>query len=37
MNSEDLSRLYLGYIDSLNRQDWPNLERFVVAQIGQGQ
>lgn len=33
MNSEDLSRLYLGYIDCLNRQDWPNLGRFVAADV----
>ena len=29
MTEEDLSRVYRDYIACLNRQDWPNLERFV--------
>ena len=30
MTEESLADLYKGYIDCLNRQDWPNLHRFVA-------
>lgn len=33
MDGEDLSRLYREYIDCLNRQDWPNLGRFVADDV----
>lgn len=29
MNASDLSDMYRGYIDGLNRQDWATLGRFV--------
>lgn len=33
MDGADLSRLYREYIDCLNRQDWPNLGRFVADDV----
>jgi len=30
MNRDDLSEIYRGYIDCLNRRDWDNLGRFVA-------
>lgn len=29
MTKNELSDIYRGYIDCLNRQDWPHLEQFV--------
>jgi predicted ester cyclase len=29
VNKAELSNVYRGYIACLNKQDWPNLERFV--------
>jgi len=29
MTKADLSDIYRNYIDCLNKQDWPNLERFL--------
>lgn len=33
MNREELSALYLGYVDCLNRQDWSDLGRFVADDV----
>ncbi|HEX9169389.1 MAG TPA: ester cyclase, partial [Roseiarcus sp.] len=30
MTEAALADLYRGYIDCLNRQDWPNLHQFVA-------
>lgn len=33
MNPEPLTRVYQGYLDCLNRQDWANLGRFVAGDV----
>lgn len=33
MAPEELSDIYRGYIDCLNRQDWPELGRFVHEEV----
>jgi predicted ester cyclase len=33
MMRADLSDVYRGYISCLNKQDWPNLERFVHEDV----
>ncbi|TKB29557.1 MAG: ester cyclase, partial [Mesorhizobium sp.] len=33
MTKSDLSDLYRGYIACLNKQDWPNLGRFVHDEV----
>lgn len=33
MTKSDLSALYRGYIACLNKQDWPNLGRFVHDEV----
>lgn len=33
MNRDDLSSLYRGYVDCLNRQDWGNLDRHVAGDV----
>lgn len=33
MNDTELSSIYRDYIDCLNRQDWPNLDRFVHDEV----
>jgi len=33
MTNTDLSRVYRDYIACLNKQDWPNLEQFVDAEV----
>jgi predicted ester cyclase len=30
---QPLARIYEGYLDCLNRQDWPNLGQFVAADV----